>query len=121
MHLFGGTWSPAAAMYCLRRGARRQIEEFDEEILRIIQSFYVHDSLKSGEETQEITSILSKVMQALHVYSPLLKKGTFRFLIHHEFTKADNAFDGKSAYPLLCVCSCTIALLQGGLIPYPTQ
>ncbi len=66
VHLFGGTWCPAAATFCIRLAGEEQIAEFGEDVLKAIrESFYVDDMLNSQFSTQETISILSRVSKCL--------------------------------------------------------
>ncbi len=79
-HLFGGVWSPAAAIYALRMTAEMHSEEFCALVTDTVnENFYVDDCLKS-------VNTQSEAIFLIHNLCKLLKRSSFRltkFISNH--------------------------------------
>jgi len=65
-HLFGGSWSPSACNYALRRIAMDQEMQFGPEVRdTILRNFYVDDCLKSVDTEEQAVTVLSKLREAV--------------------------------------------------------
>lgn len=66
VHLFGGTWSPAACSYALRRCADEHGEHYPPECANVVQNhFYVDDMLISVETKQEAEVLVNNLPKLL--------------------------------------------------------
>lgn len=71
-HLFGGTWSPSACMYALRRTAREYGAPFHPETVKTLErNFYVDDCLRSVPTIDEGRRLAQQLPR-------LLEKGGFK-------------------------------------------
>ncbi len=66
VHLFGGTWSPGVAAFCLQKAATEQSHLFPSEIPDIIANkMYVDDLLHSGQDGQIVTRQALQVKECI--------------------------------------------------------
>ena len=66
-HVFGGVWSPCAAIYALRRTTIDN-PDFDPIVLQtILESFYVDDCLKSLPTEDQLATVIQGVKHLLHL------------------------------------------------------
>ena len=76
-HLFGGAWSPSAAMYALRKVAEENKREFSEEAVETVkEDFYVDDWLKAVFELDQ-TMCEERAIELVNEIRTLLKRGGF--------------------------------------------
>ena len=66
VHLFGGTWSPAVAAYCLQKAAIEQEALYPPVVLQIKKSaFYVDDLLRSQENREALITETLQVKECV--------------------------------------------------------
>jgi len=65
-HLFGGSWSPSACNFALRRIATDQQSQIGPEVRdTILKNFYVDDCLKSVDSEEQGVAILSELREVV--------------------------------------------------------
>lgn len=76
VHLFGGSWSPSACSFALRRTAEDRLTLYPQDVVNtVLRNFYVDDCLKSVGTEGKATELIRELQE-------LLSEGGFRL---HKF------------------------------------
>ncbi len=66
VHLFGGTWSPGVALFCLKKAAMEQVDKFGPDVIdAICRQFYIDDFLNSMDDFNQSAMNIRGVRECL--------------------------------------------------------